>query len=216
MSIDLMPGFGAFSPSGLVLPSFPAASAIQAMASPNWAERDADTDVTTGQVDPTGGTAAVSIVANTVSAPGNDNVGFSGNPQDVDAGFTIGSYADGSTYTVSFYALALAGGTWCRVGLFGASLGDAGCYFNIATGGIGDFRASGVTESNAGVIDYGSGWRQFYFSFVMAGTSAPTSHQIGIRTATNTNFDSSGTNNAIGDGFRLFRYQIVSGTNPNG
>jgi hypothetical protein len=207
MSIDLMPGFGAFTAGGATLPTFPAPSAVQEVVSPNWTGSGT---ITTGQGDPLGGTAAVLIAANTTGTVNGSDPGLSGA-----AGGVVGSYVSSNTYTVSFYAKHVAGSGWIRVGIYDTGSGDAGCYFNASTGAIGDYRSGGTTESNAGVIDVGNGWYQFYFSYPMTTTSVPASHQIGPRGASDSNFDASSSVTS-GDGFYVFRYQIVNGTNPNG
>jgi hypothetical protein len=209
MSIDLMPGFGAFTQSD-GYPTFPAASAIQRVLSPDWAVDAVRVTKTTGQTDPRGGTEAVSLVSSFSGGVGGAEAGYNG-----DASGVIGSYVSSNTYTLSFFAKAVAGGTWIRVAVYDTGAGDAGCYFNVATGAIGDYRSGGASESNAGSTSFGNGWYQFWFSYPMTTTTPPTSHQIGIRSASDTNFDNSSAI-ATGDGFLIWRYQIVNGTNPNG
>lgn len=209
MSIDLMPGFGAFTVGGSSLPSFPGASAVQRLASPTWGS-PGDLTVTTGQADPLGGTEAVSVVSTTTGTVGSANVSMNG-----DADGVVGSYVSSNTYTMSVYVKHITGASWIRFAVYDTGSGDAGCYFNTADGTIGDYRSGGTTESNAGVNDVGGGWYQIYFSYPMTTTTRPDTFQIGIRGASDTNFDT-GSSVTSGDGFYLWRWQVVNGTNPNG
>jgi hypothetical protein len=209
MAIDLMPGFGAFTvaSSGLAIPSFPGASAVQRVVSPNWA---GGTSLTTGQADPLGGTEAILIGCTATETAGGGGQSMSG-----DADGVVGSYVSSNTYTMSMYVKHNTGASWVRFAVFDTGSGDAGCYFNSANGAIGDYRSGGTTESNAGVIDYGGGWYQIYFSYPMTTTTRPASVQVGIRSASDPNFDA-GSAVTAGDGFYIWRWQVVNGTNPNG
>jgi hypothetical protein len=105
-----------------------------------------------------------------------------------------------------------------RINLYGPALGstDAGCLFNIINGTVGAYRAGGATESNAGITDLGNGWFQCWFSMPTTTTADIDSHQIGTCPANDSNFDATGLTVTVSEGFDLFRYQVVSGTNPNG
>jgi hypothetical protein len=108
---------------------------------------------------------------------------------------------------------------YLRLNLFDGTVlsGDAGCMFDLQGGAVGSYRSGGVTESNAGMTNYGNGWWQCWFSCPTVGSGDITSHQVGIASLDGGgNFDVAGNDVAIGDGFYLFRYQIVTGTDPNG
>jgi hypothetical protein len=108
---------------------------------------------------------------------------------------------------------------YLRMNVYDASSvgGDAGCMFDITGGVVGSYRSGGITESNAGMTSYGNGWWQCYFSFPIIGNADISSHQVGITSVEGGgNFDATGNSVAVGEGFYLFRYQIVTGTNPNG
>lgn len=211
MSIDLMPGFGAFTPAS---GGYPAPSAIEYVASPNWST--SGFTFTTGQADPDGGTEAVSMISpSTTTYGGTTGIWGTCPNHGLD-------YIDAATVTMSVYAKWVNGGggtgQFLRMGAFNPGYGDVGCYFDIQNGTVGDYRSGGGTESNAGVISVGSGWYQVYFSFDTTGITAGNNignTGMGARSASSTDFDA-GTSVTAGDGLLLWRFQIVRGTDPNG
>jgi hypothetical protein len=91
--------------------------------------------------------------------------------------------------------------------------GDAGCMFDLQDVAVGVYRAAGVTESGSGILNYGDGWYLCWFSFPIAVTGSISTHEIGVSNVNDSNFDTS-TSVAVDDGFYLWRYQVIPGTQP--
>jgi hypothetical protein len=200
------------------LPSFPAPSAIISQASPYWTDGHGYLTRTSSIADPAGGTAAERYTSNTSSSLVHSQFSL--------GGFTTsqpssGSYPSGVTLTAS--VLVKQVGTSARYIRFnhydGGTLGgDAGASFDLQSASVVGYRAGGVTESNSGIVNYGSGWYQIWYSFPTIASGDIASHQLGFASisASDGNFDAGGNSVTIGDGVDFFRYQIVSGTDPNG
>ncbi len=200
------------------LPAFPAPSAIISQASPFWANGHGNLDRTSGQADPAGGTAAEQYLSN--------NGGTFVHSQYSLGGFTnaapaSGTYTSGTTVTASIIVKRVGtSGRYFRFNHYdGTTLGgDAGASFDLQTGAFVAYRSSGVTESGNGITDLGNGWFQLWYSFPIASTGNISTHEAGCASisASDGNFDAGGNTITVGEGFLRFRYQIVSGTNPNG
>lgn len=211
--IDLIPGFGAFTPASTVsLPTFPAAAAVAheaVVTVPIWNQGLR----TTGITDPLNGTQAVRYTYNTES--GGQMGTFSGRGL-----FTNGaafSYTAGSTYTISVYAKQFGtAGRYMRLAIFDTEGGDAGVIFDLQGGAVGNSRAGGITESNRGITSIGNGWYQCFYS-VTGLTGAIDNVQIGPSNVDSSDFDTTLTTTGVAsDGIDVWRAQIVLGTNPNG
>jgi hypothetical protein len=212
MSIDLMPGFGAFTPSGGALPSFPAASAVVSMASPYWTDGHGNLDRTSSVADPAGGNAAEQYIFNdatSVAQSGTSIGGFTSSRPPSDP-----TYNSGTTYTPSVIVKAIgAGGRYLRFNHFRGS--DYGCRFDLQAGTVLSYRSGGGTETASGITNLGSGWFQCWYTFTL-GATGTMDHQVGCTdTDAGGDFDVSFTPE-LGDGYLLFRYQVVTGTDPNG
>ncbi len=216
--MDQVLGFGAFTNTSFpAVPSFPGASAIVSQASPFWSNGHGFLDRTSAQSDPAGGSNAERYLSNAAGPKAHSEYSL--------GGFTVSqpgsaTYPAASTITVSVFAKSI--GTtarYLRLNLYDVSTigADAGCMFDLQGGAPGSYRSGGATESNAGMTNYGDGWWQCWFSCPTILSGDIVSHQVGISDVDGGgNFDYSPVNVAIGDGFYLFRYQIVTGTNPNG
>jgi hypothetical protein len=215
MSIDLMPGFGAFTASGGGgggLPTFPGASQVTyeaVVTPPIWSSGLR----TTGQTDPAAGSEGVLYTYNTES--GGQMGTFSG--RGLLTNGAAFSYTGGTTYTISVYGKQSGtNGRYLRLALYDTEGGDAGVLFDLQTGAVGNSRASGITETNTGITSVGSGWYQCYFS-VTGLVGAIDNIQIGPSNVNSTDFDATlTTTGASSDGIVVWRLQIVSGTDPNG
>ncbi len=200
------------------LPSFPAPSAIISQESPYWTNGHGYLDRTSGVTDAAGGSAAEQYLSN--------NAGPATHSQYSLGGFTTsspasGTYTSGTTVTPSLLVKRV--GTSSRYFRFnhygGTTLGgDVGASFDLQTGSFVAYRSGGVTESGNGITNLGDGWYQIWYSFPVASTGDIESHQAGGASiaAADGNFDATGNVLTVGEGFLLFRYQIVAGTNPNG
>ncbi len=201
------------------LPAFPAPSAVLSQASPFWDGGGGNSYLTytAGVTDPLGGSNATRFVSYSDSPTACSRHSLGGFESTQPTSATYGS----SPITASCFIRRVGTtGRYARFNLFGAALGsDAGCMFDLQTGTVGAYRSGGVTESGSGITAYDNGWYQIWFTMPVASTGNDiASHQIGVCSVecADGNFDTNGSVVALGDGFELFRYQIVSGTNPNG
>jgi len=214
MSIDLMPGFGAFTPAasgGGSPPTFPAPSAVAYSATTaNLAITSAGL-LTTGQADPVSGTDAVSVTFNSASTISRGSYSISGLPS-TGAAF---SYTNTTTYTASVFAKQIGpNGRWLRFGIYDATTGDVGVMFDLQTGAVGSSRSGGITEISPGITAYDSGWYQCYFSTDNL-SGVIDNIQLGPAATDSSDFDANTTADT-NDGVYIFRLQIVTGSNPNG
>jgi hypothetical protein len=212
MSIDLMPGFGAFTQSsGATLPTFPAPSAVGSQASPYWADGHSALDRTSSVADPAGGSLAERYTFNLSSTVGNSGGSLGGAA--AARPFAV-TYNSGTTYTVSVIARSLAASTrYLRLNHFSGS--DSGCRFDLSAGTVLSYRTGGITESGSGITNLGDGWFQCWYTFAAASTG-DWNHECGCG-ATDSGGDFDATFSCVsGHAFELFRYQVVTGTDPNG